>query len=147
MRKGSGYVLAMILFLSVCAGSAQAFELPYTAGTVWNITFVKTVEGMEELYLEELKALMIPILDEAKKEGIILSYRIFSSPATTPGDWNLMMMTEFENMAALDGVDQKFLAIYERVAGKDDDYVKGATHRNEIRQILGDKLARELILK
>ncbi len=147
MNKVFGCILAAVLVLAVCAGSVQAVELPYTEGTVWNITFIKTVEGMGELYLTELKALMVPILEEAKKEGVILSYRIFSSTAATPDDWDLMMMTEFKNMAALDGIDQKFLDIYERVAGADDDYEKGAAHRNEIRRILGDKLARELILK
>lgn len=147
MNKVFGCILAAFLILTVCAGSAQALELPYEEGTVWNITFIKTVEGMTELYLMELKKLMVPLLEEAKKEGLILSYRIFSSPAATPGDWDLMMMTEFENFAALDGLDQKFLEIYEKVAGEDDDYEKGAAQRNEIRQILGDKLAMELILK
>ena len=147
MNKLYGITLAAVLVLVLCAGSAQAYELPYEEGTVWNITFIKTVEGMGELYLKELKALMIPILDEAKKEGLILSYRIFSSSAATPDDWDLMMMTEFKNFAALDGIDQKFLDIYEKVAGADDDFEKGAAHRNEIRQILGDKMAREVILK
>ena len=147
MNRVLGWMIAAVLVLGLFATSAGALELPYTVGTVWNITFIKAVEGMEEVYLTELKALMVPILEEAKKEGIILSYRVFSSPAATPGDWNLMMMTEFENMAALDGLDEKFLASYERIAGPDDDYVKGAQHRNEIRQILGDKLAQELILK
>lgn len=147
MNKVFGCILAAVLVMAVCAGPAQAYELPYEEGTVWNITFVKTVEGMGELYLKELKALMVPILEEAKKEGIILSYRIFSSPAATPDDWDLMMMTEFENYAALDGLDKKLYDIYEKMAGADDDYEKGAAHRNEIRQILGDKLAIELILR
>ena len=147
MNKILGGMLMAVLVLALCAGSARAYELPYEEGTVWNITFVKTVEGMGELYLKELKALMIPILEEAKKQGLILSYRIFSSAASTPGDWDLMMMTEFENYAALDGLDKKLYEIYEKLAGADDEYEKGAAQRNEIRQILGDKLAIELILK
>jgi len=147
MKRTLGYASAVILFLSIFAGPGQAYESPVVTGTVWNITFVKTVEGMDDLYLEELRTGMKPIFEEAKKEGIILSYRIFSSPAATPGDWNLMMMTEFENMAALDGLEEKFIAIYERVVGADEDFEKGAARRNEIRQILGDKLAHELILK
>lgn len=147
MKKGCGTILAMILFLSILTGSAQAFERFYTEGTVWNITFVKTVEGMEDVYLKELKAVLKPLFDEAKKEGLILSYRIFSSPAATPGDWNMMLMTEFENMAALDGLEEKFIAIYERLVGTAEDFEKGAVRRNKIREILGDKLARELIFK
>jgi len=147
MNKVIGLVCGVMLLLVICAGPSQAYEPPCTKGTVWNITFVKTVEGLEDLYLEELREMWKPIMEEALKEKVILSFRIFSSPASTPGDWDLMLMMEFENFAALDGIEEKMMAIFERLAGEEEEFEEGAAKRNEIREILGDKLAIELFLK
>jgi hypothetical protein len=58
-----------------------------------------------------------------------------------------MLMVESKNMAVLDGIAARTQAIAAKVIGSEAEQKKGSIARNEIREILGTKLARELILK
>jgi hypothetical protein len=141
-------LLPALVILSLClSGLSLAQELPYKEGTVWQISFVKTKEGLELDYLRNLQTGWKRLMEEAKKEGLVLSYRVFSSDAANKEDWDLMLMVESKNMAALDGIDTKFRAIATKIIGPEEDQKKGAISRNDIREILGTKLVRELVLK
>ena len=50
-------------------------------------------------------------------------------------------------MAALNGMDEKFRSVSEKVAGASKEQEKRAEERGKIREVLGTKLVRELILK
>jgi hypothetical protein len=54
---------------------------------------------------------------------------------------------EFKNMAAMDGMAEKMEVLGAKMMGSEDVRKAGAMKRNEIRDILGGKLAREIILK
>jgi hypothetical protein len=58
-----------------------------------------------------------------------------------------MLLVETKNMAAFDGMEQKFEEISEKLIGGEEKQKEGAVYRNEIREILGSKVARELVLK
>jgi hypothetical protein len=77
--------------------------LPYTEGSVWSVQFARTNPGETMAYLTQLKEIWQPIMDEARQRGIILSHRILLSNHTSPNDWDVMIMIELKNMAALDG--------------------------------------------
>lgn len=147
MVRHALHLLLVALLVTGLVRPAAAIDHPYTEGTAWNITFVKTIEGLGEDYLKNLSANWKRMMDEAKKEGLILSYRVFSASAANPQDWDLMLMVETKDMASLDGMDTKFDAIAEKLIGSQEKQREGAIKRNEIRQILGSKMARELILK
>ncbi len=85
--------------------------------------------------------------EEAKKEGLILSYKILSGPAANKDDWDLLLMVEYKNLAALDGVAEKFQALQRKLIGPEEQQKAGYAKRSELREILGDKTVRELILK
>jgi len=136
------------LLLSLClSGIGLSQELPYKEGTVWQVTFVKTKEGLGLDYLRNLQAGWKRVMEEAKNQGLILSYRVFSSEAANRADWDLMLMVESKNLAALDGIETKFLALESKIMGPENELRQKSIARNEIREILGTKLARELILK
>jgi hypothetical protein len=147
MTRGISRVLLLGILIAGFAGRGLAIDHPYTEGTVWNVTFVKTVEGMDEDYLKNLSTNWKRIMDQAKADGLILSYRVFSASAANPEDWNLMLLVETKNMAAFDGMEQKFEEISEKLIGGEEKQKEGAVYRNEIREILGSKVARELVLK
>ena len=138
---------AFVALLLCFPGLGFSQELPYKEGTVWEVTFVKTKEGLGLDYLKNLQAVWKKVMDEGKNQGLILSYRLFSAAAANKEDWDLMLMVESKNMAALDGFDTKFQAIAAKVVGSEDQQRQGAISRNEIREILGSKLVRELVLK
>lgn len=125
---------------------AVADERPYTEGSVWDMTMVRTTEGLGDDYLESLGKNYKPILDEAKKQGLILSWRIISVPPANADDFDLVLLVEYKNWAAFDGLSDKMEAIARKVISRKDErdlMVK----RLEVRRILGNKTGQELHLK
>jgi hypothetical protein len=136
------------VLLTVWAGlcSAQS-DAPYTEGPVWQITMVKTKRGMSDEYLKGIAKTFKGSLDEAKKQNLILDYKILIGDAATPQDFDILLMVESQNMAALDNAREKFDPIDRKVSGEPAAQRANATKRLEIREIMGDKLMREITLK
>jgi hypothetical protein len=132
------------LFTGVCLAQSDA---PYTEGTVWTITMVKTKPGMTDDYLKGLAKSLKASLEEGKKQGFIVSYKVLLGEASTPSDYNIMTMVEFKNMAALDGLRAKTDPIAQKMIGGEDQQREAAMKRAELREILGSKLMREITLK
>ena len=120
---------------------------PYTEGGVWQITMVKTKPGMGDDYLKSLAKTFKAANDEAKKQGIITDYKILSGDAATTQDFDLLLMVEYPNMAAMDGLREKTEPIVDKILGTEDQQRQVAVKRVEIRDIMGDKLMREITLK
>ena len=129
---------------SLCLGQSDA---PYTEGPVWTITMVKTKPGMADDYLKNLAQIYKATADEAKKQGIIMDYKILLGNDSTPQDFDILLMQEFKNMAAFDGLREKTDPIARKLIGSEDVQRQGAVKRMEIREIMGNKLMREIILK
>jgi hypothetical protein len=140
------FATALLLSLAPPARSV-AQGLPYTEGSVWSVGFVKTKPGMTNDYYKNLAENWQKTNEAAKKEGLVLSYKILSGPAANTEDWDVMLLVEYKNMAALDGMAEKMEALSARMMGSQDQRKVGAIKRNEIRDFLGAKLVREIILK
>jgi hypothetical protein len=120
---------------------------PYTEGAVWQITMVKTKAGMGDDYLKALAKIFKSTNDEAKKQGIITDYKILIGDAATQQDYDMLLMIQYPNMAALDGLRDKTDPIGAKMIGNDDQQRQLAVKRLEIREIMGDKTMREITLK
>ncbi len=134
-----------ILLFNVNA-DAQS-DKPYTEGPVWMVNFVQTKAGMSETYLRDLSTHWVKIAKEAEAEGIIMDYKVLQSHPATPSDWDLMLLIEIKNYAVLDGIGKKMDALAEKLLGSEDTQHQTALSRNDMRILLGDKLAQELIFK
>ena len=139
--------VCVALFLTAASFAHAQGESPYTEGSVWGITMVKTKYGLEDDYLKGLKTTLVTAMEEAKKEGLVLSYKMFVGEAATPQDFNILLMTEFKNFAAFDGMREKFDAIDKKIASTADQQREMAIKRLEIREIMGMKTMREVTLK
>ena len=120
---------------------------PYTEGGVWQITMVKTKPGMSDDYLKALAKIFKSTNDEAKRQGIITDYKILAGDAATQQDYDILLMVEYPNMAALDGLRDKTDPIGSKMVGTEDQQRQLAVKRLEIREIMGDKTMREITLK
>ena len=129
---------------SLCLGQSDA---PYTEGPVWTISMIKTKPGMADDYLKNLAQIYKAVNDEAKKQGIIMDYKILLGNDSTPQDFDILLMQEFKNMAAFDGLRDKTDPIARKLIGSEDVQRQGAVKRMEIREIMGNKLMREITLK
>ena len=120
---------------------------PYTEGSVWEITMVRTKAGMSDDYLKNLTQAYKSTSDEAKKQGIIMDYKILIGDAANQDDFDILLMVQYKNMAALDGLREKTDPIATKLIGGEDQLRQGSITRLEIRDILGTKMMREVTLK
>ena len=142
--------LVTILTAATLGASSLCFaqsDAPYTEGPVWTITMVKTKPGMDDDYLKMLAKIYKATSEEAKKQGIIMDYKILLGNSSDAHDFNILLMQEFSNMAAFDGLRAKLDPIQAKIIGNADVQRQGAVKRMEVREILGDKLMREVTLK
>ena len=135
------------LSLGIASLSSAQSDAPYTEGPVWNITMVKVKPGMGDEYLKGLAKTLKGTLDEAKKQNLVLDYKILLGNAATPQDFDILIMVESKNMAALDNGREKFDPITRKVVGTTDQQQAMAVKRLDIREIMGTKLMREITLK
>jgi len=143
----------LILILSVAVSTASMelcraqSDAPYTEGPVWTVTMVKAKAGMTDEYLKGLAKTFTSAMDESKKQGLIIDYKILLGPAATPQDFDILLMVELKNMAALDGFRDKADPIARKIQGTPEQQLATQTKRLEIREIMGTKDMREVTLK
>ena len=120
---------------------------PYHDGTVWNVTFVRMKPGMDSAYLNYLASDWKRNQEAAKKEGLIVSYKVLSTEAHSPDDWNLILMTEVKDLASMEANQDKADALAQKMVGDDQKQMQGYKDRSEIREIMGIRQAREIVLE
>lgn len=86
-------------------------------------------------------------MDEAKKQGPIISKEMLSGPLFGRDDWDLMLMVEYKNWAAFDALSDKFDALALKIVGSEEKQVQMMVKRTEVREILGDNTLQELTFK
>jgi hypothetical protein len=147
MKKYLILAASAALFISWAAICSAQSDAPYTEGPVWNITMVKTKPGMSDDYLKGIAKTFKGELDEAKKQNLIMDYKVLIGDASTPQDFDILLMVESANMAALDNAREKFDPISNKIGGSVDQQRATAIKRLDIREIIGAKLMREVTLK
>lgn len=147
MKKYLLPVISAVLLTSWTGVSFAQSDAPYTEGPVWQLTMVKTKAGMGDDYLKGLAKTFKGTLDEAKKQNLILDYKILVGDAATMQDFDILLMVESKDMASLDNSREKFDPIEKKIVGSIDQQRETAVKRLEIRELLGTKLMREVTLK
>jgi hypothetical protein len=127
--------------------ATKGSNAPYTEGPVWVLTMIKTKTGLSDDYFKSISQTVKPVYDEQKKQKIILDYKILDGEASGAQDFNILIMVQYPNMAALDGLRDKTDPIVEKVMGPEDQRRATAVKRLDIREILASKTMREITLK
>ena len=138
--------VALVLVIAAVSVFAQ-INRPYHDGTVWNINFIRIKPGMDTAYMNYLAGSWKAEQEAQKKDGNILSYKVISVEGHTPAEFNLMLMTEYKSLAAMEANQDKAEAVAQKVVGNDETQMKGYNDRLAIREIIGDRLGREVILE
>jgi len=148
MKKKNMLLGSLLLALLVVGVSVYAqVNRPYHNGTVWNIAFIRIKPGMDVAYMNYLAGQWKAEQEAQKKDGNILSYKVLAVEGHTPTEFNLMLMTEYKNLATMEANEDKADAVAQRVIGNDEKQMQGYKERLEIREVMGDRLAREVILE
>jgi hypothetical protein len=138
--------LAVLVLIAAVSVFAQV-NRPYHNGSVWSISFIRIKPGMDTAYLNYVAGSWKAEQEAQKKDGNILSYKVMSVEGHTPGEFNLMLMTEYKNLATMEANEDKSEAVAQRVVGNDEKQMQGYKDRLEIREVMGIRLAREVILE
>jgi hypothetical protein len=139
----------MVLFVAITISfGARSFaqDRTYKDGTVWAISLIKVNPGQGIDYLNSLKDTWKKVQDEAVKQGLILSYKMLSGMASTPDDWNVLLMVEYKDLASMDGNEDKWEAIQNKISTV-EVRKKLMESRVSVRTMYGNKLMREVIYK
>lgn len=144
-RLTAAALIALVLTLSVVA-FAQV-NRPYRNGTVWSIGFIRMKPGMETAYLNYISGDWKREQEALKKDGQIISYKVLQTEAHGSNDWNLMLMTEYKDLATYEKNLEKTDALLQTVIGDDEKQRQGYRQRLEIREVLADRLTREIVLE
>jgi hypothetical protein len=143
MKIRHGLVVGLVLF----AVSAIAQE-HFSEGPVWRVTLVKVKPAQMDAYLASLRQASKPLLDEEKRQGIIVDYKVFlKETQESPHDWDLALAVQYKNHAAMDGATAKAEAIRDKILGGKQPAQQIAEKRVEIREIVSSTLLQEILLK
>ena len=134
--------------LAQAASSPAPPARPFHDGPVWTLTFVHTKPGLSLKYMEFLASEWKKEQDALKKAGLILDYKVIGTEAHNPNDWDVMLMTEFKDLATLEANEDKIDAVAMQALDLNDQkLMQGYQERASWREIIGDRLAREIILE
>jgi len=140
-----GLLIAVVLTLSIVV-YAQV-NRPYRNGTVWSIGFIRMKPGMDTAYLNYVAGDWKREQEALKKDGLIFSYKVLQTEAHGSNDWNLMLLTEYKDLATYERSLDKTDALLQTVIGNDEKQRQGYRDRLEIREVLQDRIAREIVLE
>src|SRR6266700_487707 len=85
--------------------------------------------------------------DAPYTEGPVWNITMVKAKAATPQDFDILLMVESKNMAALDNAREKFDPIARKIVGTTDQQQAIQVKRLDVREIMGTKLMREITLK
>ena len=149
--------LAIIAFVSSLSGVCLAQSspakatgesgAPYNEGPVWTVSMIKTKTGLTDEYIKQITGTVKPVYDEAKKQKVILDYKILNGEASDRNDFNMMILVAFPNYAAFDHFRDNMDPITTKVMGSEEQRKDMAVKRLDIREIIGTKTMREITLK
>ncbi len=138
-------LIVLILTLSIVV--VAQVSRPFRNGTVWSIGFIQMKPGMETAYLNYVAGDWKREQEALKKDGQIISYKVLTTESHGSDDWNIMLMTEYKNMATMEANEAKADNLAQTVSGNDEKQMQGYRDRLQIREVLENRLAREVVLE
>jgi hypothetical protein len=147
MKKGLLTLLLGASFVMSASMTSAKEDRPYTEGPVTDVSFIRTKPGKFDEYMKWIATVWKQTNEEAKKAGIVVSYKVSTSEPRNPSDPDLILQVTYPNMATFDGITDKMDAIAEKVEGSVQKSNQNEIDRGSLRDVLGSVLTRELILK
>ena len=136
------------LLFALLLPAAHADDRVYTdGGSVWNVSFIETHPGHFDDYIANLNQIWRRYLDEQKKDGDVLSYKMIPIAFPRDGEPNLMLMVEFKSWSAFDRGNDYFDKLAKRLQGGVKQATQSNIDREEIRSLRGGFAGREIYFK
>jgi len=136
-----------LVSLTSLATTAYADGRDWNDGPVINVASIRTVDGHFDDYMHWLATTYKKQQEAAKKAGLITTYRVVVIEPRGPNEPDILLVTEFKNWAALDGLGGKLDAVSVKVEGSLEKANQSEADRAKIRTVLGSRTQQEALLK
>jgi hypothetical protein len=137
----------LVVFVFMLAPALFAQE-HYTEGPVWRVQLIRVKPTHMDEYLTSLQKSTKPFIEEEKKSGMIMDYKVFlKETKNSPEDWDICVAIEYKNHAAMDGLAAKGEAARDKILGGKAPAQELSEKRAEIREIISSELLQEVFLK
>ena len=143
-------VLWATLFIATLFAALPAYcQNPnYDYGPVWRVTYYEIKPGQSEPFWKDIRENFKPVYESLKKEGLISEYKFWTNVTTDgPHDWDVALGVLIPNWAAIDQLDAKAATIVAKHYGSREAMIEAGKKRNELREVVASKLAREVMPK
>ncbi len=141
------YLFRLAAFMLLLVPGLLAQE-HYTEGPVWRVQLVRVKPTAMDAYLTTLRQATKPLLEEEKRSGVIMDYKVFlKETKSNPEDWDICLAVQYKNHAAMDGLAAKGEAARDKILGGKQPAQQLSEKRAEIRELISSELLQEIILK
>jgi hypothetical protein len=147
MRSKLAAAAALAAMLTFSGPTMAQEARAYSDGPVVVVSYIKVKPGMFDAYMKWVATDRKAYMDELKKAGIIVDWRVYSNQARTPDDADLILTVSYKNFAALDGLQDRTDPILAKLAGSVQKANEMAISRETMRETLGGTTIRELVIK
>lgn len=140
--------LTGLLFFLLLVAPALFAQEHYTEGPIWRVQLIRVKPTQMDAYLTSLRQSTKPLIEEEKKQGVIMDYKVFlKQTKSSPEDWDIAVAIEYKNYAAMDGLTAKGEAARDKILGGKQAAQQLGEKRAEIREIIASDLLQEIFLK
>jgi hypothetical protein len=147
MYRFKSALLGVVLVACTAAVGVAQTARPYAEGPVVNISFIKIKPGMFDAYMKWVATERKQLMEEQKKAGLIVDYRVYQAQAQGPNDADLILTVTYKNWAAFDGLTDRTDALITRMGSSPQKASEMAISREAMRTVLGQQTIQELVLK
>lgn len=129
-------------------GTESLAQEHYTNGPISRVILLKVKPGKMNDLMMDLRRNLKPIFEEEKRQGLITDYKIYLNTSTaTPEDWDVGIIIQYKNYAALDDLAAKADPITLKHYGSKEARQAAADRRPERATVVSSRLVREVTLR
>lgn len=142
-------LLLGILVAAPAAAQLKVWEDYEFSDAVWSLTMVKLDPGTQDIYLEGLKSTWVAANEVAKSLGHVEYYSIHANQSVAPGAFDLLLVIKYPSTEVLAPSRERYNTFMEAWGKENMDASneKVLELYNEIREIQGEYMTREITLK
>jgi len=120
---------------------------PFSNGPVWDVQQIRTKDGHFDDYIKWVATVWKSYQEAWMKGGYTIGYKVYVVVDPRQGEPDIMLCTEYKNMAAMDVSVAEQYAFAAKHFGSTAQQDQQEASRQSIRTALGDVLLREINLK
>jgi len=136
--------ILLSVFIVVSPVWADDNKRNWDNGSVWSVSPVETKPGKFNAYINDLSRVWRAYLEDSKKDGDVLSYKMLNLVSARDGEPNLLLLVEYKNMAIFDRSMDYFDKQAMKIQGTLDKSIEANINRGALRDLRGSILTREI---